>query len=411
MDRHADILKVIEDNPDFTFRANWISYAGKCKLYTDYGLDSGGYLEFEATFRKILSDPVTASTGKLLEKLVIATEKEFPKDEWLHSICHLFEEYANISSRNRSPSFLNDPVFFPAAEILVNSAVGRLANDDNKNKHRLSCFERLMNPIAHYNLNQILHSGLDQPFAFKPASLQHPIIQKVYGPAGKKFWLHFIESVEPRSFFDVLVSDLLDQRVNGYIMPTIALILDKEYGRDAAHSFLKRKLGEQFINRTLEINGDGWVDCVLQGAIGMVKCTEGEITLGVFVDVVGTLLLDGGLNMNLATYLTYLIDQHVPVTIFTDGDVSQLSEQLYAFGLDARLLPVKRKQDFYGQSLEFLVDDTWSGYQSFSVALQLGCWSDNISDIHILLDEKIRNAYNLPRVPEPAKEVLKQLNP
>lgn len=83
---------------------------------------------------------------------------------------------------------------------------------------------------------------------------------------------------------------------------------------------------------------------------------------GLFVDVSGTLLLKGKLNIPLAGLIIAAQKKNLPVTVFSSGTPDDMVRELAALGLQTRVLP---KASFIGDILPTLIDDCEGMMQGF----------------------------------------------
>ncbi len=386
MNNHDEILKIIESGGPKAFdqashyQAAYPEFIQRLQPYFELfkEIEGAGPYALEFITAQILQDPVTESTPKLLETLAVLTTGVYDTT-WHHSVCHNFERYPDTTR----PSFLHNPKFFPAAKILVDHAIATLNEDDGN-------FGRIAEPIARYNLDFLTAHGIPEAWPFKPTSFSTIDPDALYPDTLRgrcscnELAMRFIQSKTPAAFIQSLIDNPLRSfGMESELNETKRLIsfVYKSGGSEAAERFLEKiPAGQDWTNfngKILDRNmiayakesyGEKWIDYLLKSATAHSKQAQNDITPGVFVDVEGTLIANG-FNKPLASYLTHLLDNGIPVTVFTGGDVEKLSKDLEASGLDRRLFPIQQKVNSSGKCLEVLIDDTAPNYQIFAATI------------------------------------------
>jgi len=79
-----------------------------------------------------------------------------------------------------------------------------------------------------------------------------------------------------------------------------------------------------------------------------------QIIEGVYCDVEGTLMVNGELNNNVLNKLKEYEAQGKQITIWTDGDLEELTQKLRSLGVQ---YPIKSKFDFGGANAEIVIDN------------------------------------------------------
>ncbi len=184
-------------------------------------------------------------------------------------------------------------------------------------------------------------------------------------------FIAFLQTKTPSEFLNRVVDDVRHIHSSTMIMG-LSRLIERYMGQDKAIKFLEKSLNRaegEFLDliELQEIAPDNFLAIIEKAHEARLKKTgNAKITAGVFCDVEGTLLIQGALNKPLANYLSCLHEKGVPVTIFTGGDIEKLTRELITRGFSEVLLPIRKKDEFFGHCLEVLIDDTRADYQPFA---------------------------------------------
>ncbi len=96
------------------------------------------------------------------------------------------------------------------------------------------------------------------------------------------------------------------------------------------------------------------VDFLVEASSQRQEVMKGERVVGVFCDIEGTLLQGGSINQNVLDMLRQYANDGMAITVWTDGDVKELSSKLQKLGV---MYAVKSKFDFAGAIAEIVLDD------------------------------------------------------
>jgi hypothetical protein len=177
MGQHSAFLRILEQAEKNAFKE--MNFSERFNFLNQFEFENKKYCHDEADIleyltRQILVDDIEPETPALLLGLATMTADlvSKPDSQWIHSVCHNFEQYRtghpgdlavkDDSSSQERPTFLRDPRFFPAAEVIVDKAA---VDPGMKN------FQRIVDPIVQYNIDQMVLRGVQDCFAWKPASL------------------------------------------------------------------------------------------------------------------------------------------------------------------------------------------------------------------------------------------------
>lgn len=301
--------------------------------------------------------------GIILDRGALAKDISF--SGWSHGVCHLFEQYpAGIS-------FLNSSENLSVAKKLVNEAIRRCINARAEGN-----ISRIIDPIIAYNLAQLESGNLDDNFIFKPDSVhQDEFIQFLSDKLQKDrengksddmtkmikqkniARVYFSRLETPRDFLKVLIKDGIEIPVS-----------DERRRIELLH-MIKDSITEEemriYLNKLYMVNNQEITLEELMQNLTEAEHATGEIVRGVFVDVEGTLIKDGRLNMSLVADLEREANSGKSVIVFTGGDKTAQTTNLRALGFPEKFLPVVAKSDYHGKILEHLIDDTIPEYQGF----------------------------------------------
>jgi len=256
---------------------------------------------------------VDSGVVELTKELIKEGENVRKAMYYAHTVCHLFERY------NIGRSFLNSPQLFPLAEELVNYTLNK-----SLSARDFGCLDRIIRPIMELNITHLEENP--DGFIFKPDILTNP-----------DFIREFSLSKEVK--YDPYLADFCKASSIGEFFPV----------------YVENLIKEKKLERETNFN---------------------EVTPGVFIDVVGTFIEYDHYDEEkkksvykkcelIEEYALRKLEQGIPVTIFTSGDLEEYTEKLRQFGVDERLLDLKSKSDYVGKTLEVCVDDTAPSIQGF----------------------------------------------
>lgn len=308
----------------------------------------------EADIQKNIEQDVN-EINKDSEKFKDDTRPEFSGTTMdSHSLCHSFEQYGHGNGRF---SFLNHPQSFKIAEELLNRHI-----TDRINKQVFWCDQRIVEPILEYNINNV--TNLDK-FSFKPDCLMSKEYQKLYenkakGQSGcdefgeKHELMHnFIKSKTPKDFILSLIKSSIKIPTSD---PRIVLNIINQIKDDVDKNELDSYVAKFYSTEGKSNSAKELIENIQESEKAM------ELEKGIFVDVDGTLVVDGKLNTALTETLKKSSDR---VVIFSGGDSETQTEKLRNLGFPEEFLPVVSKDKYKGKMLERLIDDTPPSYQGF----------------------------------------------
>jgi len=282
---------------------------------------------------------------------------------WSHSLCHLFEGYNPGYPHYRS---LLEPRFLKTAEKLVNECISRGLEANNA-----GCMDRVIHPIIRYNLANIkTKEDLERRYDFKPA-----VLTKQKG--------ELINLLDKEDDGGQIESFLITSTPKEYILKRIKcgqklfygypertekitvemLNLVKEYlSEDEINSYLK----EAYNINIRDIGGKNLAEdlAIIRKNLEQSEKAS-ERVKGLFIDVEGTLVINGQLNEELLERIEEESKEGKDIIIFTGGDPEEQTELLRKLGFPEKYLPVKEKKDYKRKVLETLIDDTDPVYQGF----------------------------------------------
>jgi len=263
-----------------------------------------------------VADPkIEALTRELIAEGKSTTERT---SSYTHSVCHLFEQYG----WGNGPSYLNSAALLPVAGELVDFTLKKALDAGEFN-----CVSRIVHPIAKLNLAHLERdSGI---FVFKPKIMTNAEFIKNYSKSedlsDQKWLADFCKSQNVGEFFPIYVQALRKEK-------------------------------------------------------GLGTLTDTKVVPGVFIDVEGTMITFdrcGDLDKNgdreyiykrLPTTQEYALrklQEVIPVTVFTGGDIKDIRKNLKSAGVDKKLCKVQPKKEFLGRTLETCIDDTIPTMQGF----------------------------------------------
>jgi hypothetical protein len=281
------------------------------------------YLELECDLLDVLPEGQISEVNQVITELTkeyIRAGDNVNVDDYTHSVCHLFEKYG-MRVDPFSPykgSYLNiaEEQLSVAGELVDYTLMKALREGS------LACVGRIVRPIMDLNLAHLEdNSGV---FFFKPQML-----------ADENFISHLSESKDSEGE-PYLIDFCESERIAEFFPKYVDAI---------------RKTQEE--GPVLNLN---------------------DVLPGVFIDVANTLIEYDHYEEDLfpfkklastQEYALRKMNEGIPVTVFTGGDVENAVELLEDAGIDKRLCNVKPKEDFIGKTLETCVDDTAPAMQGF----------------------------------------------
>ena len=277
---------------------------------------------------------------------------------WSHSMCHIFESFGG----NRRFSILDRETNRPAAQLILDEAVQRAVEG-----RYVGCVDRLLGGLLRLNLARVDTTNLDAEWHWRPESLSNPALAPLFAARQPEIAL-FLTSRTPREYFT---------RLGREVEPSAVYSLS---GGSTTLGYLHEVLGA-----TEPATVQRWTNAWLRENIPAGRLSPGtmenfaafrsqavhaDLTPGIFVDVEGTILggrdrSPGELNSALVSALRYCTPREQRITVITGGDALHMTELLRAQGVPEGWLPVRSKEEFAGQRLEYLIDDTPAGHQAF----------------------------------------------
>lgn len=275
-----------------------------------------------------------------------------------HALCHFFESYSGPNPEDSENfSFLNYPQGLKVAENLLNQHI-----EDRIKTKKFWCDARIIGPIIRYNLENINNI---ESFPFRPDCLTKNEYLNIFedekkdGGRGEfgnsNLAILFLKSETPKDFIikTIKAGERLPKIDNNLLIEFFETIKDS-VSQEELDMYAAKYCSPN--DRSLSANE----------LVENIKGAEQAHSLekGVFVDVDGTLIIDGELNIDLAKELMVRND----VVIFSGGDPDLKTKQLKELGFPENLLPVVSKDKYKGKILEKLIDDSAPEYQGFDVA-------------------------------------------
>lgn len=306
---------------------------------------------------------------KLLDALVdvmVNVEKATPAYGWNHSACHLFEGYG----RGSSPSLLNHEENLPAATKLMNEGIRRAFVDNNT-----ANLERIIGPVAAYNLAHISPEHLDADFPYRPIDPEiRAKLAPEYDSEHERQLNVFLTTDSPRAFVVCFIKkgivDFLRSKNPKEVIRLLEAVKDG-VGEERMATFLNAYYGNNQATSLEELESN------LEAAEA-----SKEFVAGVYVDVDGTLITMGGrLRKDLVEKLEKYFQDGKKVIIFSGGSPEDQTKRLQELGLSNSFLPVVSKVSFRGKVLEILIDDTPPEYQGFKAKEYLGDLKESYSPL------------------------------
>lgn len=226
-------------------------------------------------------------------------------------------------------------------------------------------------PICRYNLDNLINYTI---FPFKPNCLNNveylAFIKKQFPIYNfdEHIWIHFLESKSPVDFYLEFIKEKKRLPVGGknFVGKEGEEVLDI---LNNLRGFIDNELIDNYLVSVYGLK-DGSTPSVEELKKNFIFSEEAKnvevVESGVFVDVDGTLIIDGKLNTSLVEVLQQIREK---VTIFTGGLVDQKTRLLQSLGFTEKFLPVVSKDGYKGKLLEKVIDDTNPGYQGFDAVL------------------------------------------
>ena len=297
----------------------------------------------------------------LVDKMVeFSTGSDY--QDWSHSVCHRFE----------SPT-LNNQFYGRGRDDLIEklmsaSVKGAVATG------KLGCTDRTLRGMMLYNLMNIDLKSVDKPLAAPfPDSLQNPEFLRLVGQAltCSVIPANLLVSKTQRGFVLSMLEEYPQflQKVDKNILENVLEFLGN----------LVPELGEEKVNFYLQfLTHDSRI--TPQSALSNLKSprVKGDLHEKVYyVDVDGTLIVDGRLNVELIRRLEEEKKDGYEVKIISGGNPVEQTERLKTLfaesGTNTILkIQVSSKEELKGKYLPILMDDTLPSIQGLSV----GQWFD-----------------------------------
>lgn len=296
-----------------------------------------------------------------------ASEQKTDMPHWLHSVCHFFENYTKSKrgDKDPGPSFLGDRRWSGAAgimtkEVLSRAAdVGRYSLHDKYNRYNLS---RVFKPLLEYNLDEVDVANLET-FPLKPEHPDYLVVadQQSGGDGEEKLELslvikEFFRASSPKDLVLRLirVGEPLPMHDKTKAMSLLFAVKD-DVTPDQMNNYL---------NKAYPVNNQPTDLKTLETNVAVAREAKEKVA-GLFVDVDGTLIIDGKMNAVVLQAMEKAVGQGVTVTVFTGGSPEAALGQLTALGVPKQFLNVEHKADYMGKVLEWLIDDTDAELQGF----------------------------------------------
>ncbi|MFA6354202.1 MAG: HAD family hydrolase [Candidatus Paceibacterota bacterium] len=270
------------------------------------------------------------------------------RTEWNHRACHLIEGYP------RRSSLLTYPETHEAAKKIANEGV-KLAVEDEESLN----VSRMVLPMMKWNMDRLSMEDIDKPFMLHPDSP----FNESYNEKFKDGVGAFLTSKTPREFVEKVVRVVSDH--------PFLIFGDEE--SDGLKKFLEilakcnieKEVVKDYFSKNFSLGDQPNVSP--ESLLENIKASETaqEVEPGNFVDVDGTLIINGRINDPLLQRLQELVQKGEKVVIFTGGNPEQATSQLRRLGVPENFFPVVSKSGFRGKILGQLFDDTPAQFQGF----------------------------------------------
>lgn len=272
-------------------------------------------------------------------------------DKWAHEACHTIEGYPS------KPSLLGQPETHQAAEKIASTGIHFAIEDQDLSKELLrgGNVQRMIGPMIKWNFDNLVldPASVDQPFPVHPdATYAEAFLKKFGGENGS-----FVASSTPREFITRVINDQFSLRITSpRTFLELARLCEATLDQAKLQEYLKTQYRLQDQNT---ITPEILIDKLNQAEAAQ------EVVDGLFVDVDGTLIIDGQLNQKLVDRLQSRATNGEKIVIFTGGNPEEATTRLRELGVPENLLPVAPKTGYQGLVLAELIDDTAPEYQGF----------------------------------------------
>ena len=326
-----------------------------CGEFPEY-MSSNGSEQLERVMREAMLHNEKGNMTFLLN-LVADLYVDLPRggrssfSTWSHSLCHNFEKYGG---ERRGASLLDFASNFEFTGRLVEEAAKRAVACGD-----LGCMERIIGPLASFNLDQINLDHLESDFRLKPRALEAPAFLDLLGGKAAELSILLCRSRGPEEFLIEIAKrpEILEKQVDPARFTAIIEAVKEELSPAELLGALSAVSSEKSNPNSLEI---------IRQNIAAAEQAH-QVERGMFVDVGGTLITnDGSLDEHLLRRMRSCWLRGGRVVIFTAGDPSEATRRLDQLGVEADFLPVRAKSEFHGKILGSLIDDTKPEYQGFS---------------------------------------------
>lgn len=313
------------------------------------------YNECERAIRFAIKKGFTGKFMKTAVDMMVACRMDTEYQSWSHSVCHLFE-HGDI---------------FPTGRVdlmkkLVDESVKGAINSSN-----IGCTNRTLEGILGHNLAKIDPSNLDAPLALSFKSItDKKFIELLKSGSDAKYNSPQVAMCTAITQKELILSLLDDpEGLRCYIksdgtlgigyakLMQVLLALTPEIGEERSNGFLQALVK----NRELTVRS------VADNLKALAAGTQAEEVAGVYVDVDGTLIINGKLKKRVVECMAEYKNKGKTVRIFTGGNPTEKEKVLKKFkeleGIAE--FPVLSKDAFKGKLLEVVIDDTVPEVQGF----------------------------------------------
>ncbi|MDA2922491.1 hypothetical protein MYX07_04475 [Patescibacteria group bacterium AH-259-L07] len=275
-----------------------------------------------------------------------------------HSVSHFF-------------GWLFESGYSEVAEKLVEVSASRAVE-----LNEIECVDRMLGDMARYNLDRVCEEDDKEKFAekypFKPAVLTEHSEELInlLDPYYKAAHI-FLSTETPKDFVIEHIkkkarlidrSWIRDLRSISRLVKILELVKD-DISEDEIKSYLSDvyEIKVKRIEDLKELQENIKIAEIAEKGKGKKEALE-----GIFVDVEGTLIINGELNEKLVDDLKAEAREGKKIVIFSNGPLEELSRTLAKMGVPQEFLPVVNKSDFKGKYLKKVIDDTHPEHQGFS---------------------------------------------
>ncbi len=251
------------------------------------------------------------------------------------------------------------------------------------NEHLQYLVGRFINRITNYNLWTILNKKEKEEFPLKPKCFEKKqkelenLVKKYYKNKKSKPWegvedtcklyISFIKSKTPKEFLKRIIDNRIDVAKDEFARlgcrGKVGDYVEEELGTLEKVAKIIKETGsisqEEIEKYISDIHKK---DPIYREYLGESTIPTSEISKeieeGIYVDVEGTLLIDGKLNMGLVKYLKKEMKNGKKIVVYTGGNTKKLTEKLQNYKIFPKeLLPVQPKSNYRGKTLETVIDD------------------------------------------------------